>query len=105
MTVIKAYRSGGRIFGFSCQGHSGWADAGEDIVCAAVTSAVRLAECTINDVLRAGAEVSVDEQTAAITLKLPQGRNEPAEAVLEGFFLYMRELSLENPDHISMMEV
>ena len=105
MTVIKAYRSGGRIFGFSCQGHSGWADAGEDIVCAAVTSAVRLAECTINDVLKAGAEVSVDEQTAAITLKLPQGRNKPAEAVLEGFFLYMRELSLENPDHISMMEV
>ena len=36
---------------FEVKGHSGYAEAGSDIVCAAVTSAVRLVECSLNDVL------------------------------------------------------
>lgn len=107
MTTIRFDRIHGRLSGFSCQGHSGSADAGEDIVCAAVTSAVRLAECTINDVLHAGAPVSVDEESAAITLSLPAScpRRTECEAVLQGMLLYMRELSKENPNHLTVLEV
>ena len=107
MTTIRFERSHGRLAGFSCRGHSGYGTAGEDIVCAAVTSAIRLAECTINDVLRDGAPVTVDQTTAEITLTLsPTGPNrEECEKVLEGFFLYMRELSKENPNHLTVMEV
>ena len=50
-------------------GHSGYAEEGSDIVCAAVTSAVRLCECTINDVLGLGAHVKVNENTAALKAK------------------------------------
>ena len=100
MTTIRFDRIHGRLSGFSCQGHSGSADAGEDIVCAAVTSAVRLAECTINDVL-------VDEESAAITLSPPAScpRRTECEAVLQGMLLYMRELSKENPNHLTVLEV
>ena len=35
---------GDRITGFEARGHSGYAEAGADIVCAAVTSAIRLVE-------------------------------------------------------------
>jgi hypothetical protein len=104
MTTIRFYRSQDRLSGFSCQGHSGYADAGEDIVCAAITSAIRLAECTINDVLKAQAQVQVKEKTAEISLQLPAG-NPGGDAVMQGLFLYLTELSKENPHHLSVLEV
>ncbi len=107
MTTIRFYRVQGSFRGFSCRGHSGYAGSGEDIVCAAVTSAIRLAECTVNDVLSAGAEVSVDEDAAEISLTLPAACDNRAacEAVLRGLFLYMSELSKENPHHLTVLEV
>lgn len=107
MTTIRFFRDHDRILGFSCVGHSGYAESGEDIVCAAVTSAIRLAECTINDVLRGGAEVKVTPEDAAISLKLSPSGAMQAEcgAVLTGLFLYMSELSKENPDHLTVLEV
>ena len=50
MTTVTFYMEGERIVGFTVQGHSGYADEGSDIICAAVTSAVRLTECAVNDV-------------------------------------------------------
>ena len=107
MTTIRFFRTHGRLSGFSCVGHSGYAPSGEDIVCAAVTSAIRLVECTINDVYLAQAEVSALEKTASISLRLSPSCNRMAEceAVLTGLFLYMRELSIENPNHLTVLEV
>ena len=51
MTTATFFSEGSRIAGFEIKGHAGHAPAGEDIVCAAVTSAVRLTECAVNDVL------------------------------------------------------
>ncbi len=44
MTIITFRMEGDRIIGFDSNGHSGYAEAGADIVCAAITSAVRLVE-------------------------------------------------------------
>ena len=41
MTTVIFHMEGERIVGFTVQGHSGYADEGSDIICAAVTSAVR----------------------------------------------------------------
>ena len=49
MTTVTFCSEGSRIAGFEMQGHSGYAPQGEDIVCAALTSAVRLTECAVND--------------------------------------------------------
>ena len=49
MTTVTFHMEGERIVGFTVQGHSGYADEGSDIICAAVTSAVRLTECAVND--------------------------------------------------------
>ena len=70
---------GDRITGFEARGHSGYAEAGADIVCAAVTSAIRLVEATVNDVLGLAASVKVREQDASISLHLPGGLSPTAE--------------------------
>lgn len=105
MTTIRFYRDQGRLSGFVCQGHSGYAQAGEDIVCAAISSSITMAECIINDVYHQNAEVSVEQSGVRISLKLPVSCHEGCEAVLQGLFLCMKELSLEYPEHLTVLEV
>ena len=96
-----------RITGFSVSGHSGYAEAGQDIVCAAVSAVVGMAEATINDVCGAKAKVRVKEEDARITLTLPAScdEEESVQAVLAGLLLYLCNLRDEYPDYIEVLEV
>ena len=90
-------------------GHSGLAQAGEDILCAAITSAVRLTECAINDVLGLEAGVKVSEKDASITLKLPRNltgeADEVCQTLLAALMVYFVQLQEEYPEHMNVMEV
>ena len=59
MTKCEFFTQDDRITGFSVSGHSGYAEAGSDIVCAAISAVVTMAEATINDVCGAKAKVRV----------------------------------------------
>ena len=108
MTTVSFLVEQARIVGFDVQGHSGWGQEGEDIVCAAVTSAIRLVECTVNDVMGLCAAVKVNEQDAAISLRLPGGLASDAEStcqnLLTGLMVYLAQLHDEYPDNIEVME-
>ena len=97
----------GRITGFTVSGHSGYAEAGQDIVCAAISAIVTMAEATINDVCGAKAKVRVKEEDARITLTLPAAcdEEESVQAVLAGMLLYLCNLRDEYPDYIEVLEV
>jgi hypothetical protein len=109
MTTVTFYSEGSRIVGFEVKGHSGYAPAGEDIVCAAITSAVRLTECAVNDVLGLEASVKVREKDASITLKLPNGLGQTNEStcqtLLAALMVHFVQLAEEYPEFISVMEV
>ena len=96
-----------RITGFSVCGHSGYAEAGSDIVCAAVSAVVAMAEATINDVCGAKAKVRVKNEDARVTLTLPAScdEEESVQAVLAGMMLYLCSLRDEYPDYIEVLEV
>ena len=96
-----------RIVGFSVSGHSGYAEAGQDIVCAAISAVVGMAEATINDVCGAKAKVRVKEEDARITLTLPAvcDEEESVQAVLAGMLLYLCSLRDDYPDYIEVLEV
>ena len=107
MTRCEFFRQAERITGFSVSGHSGYAEAGTDIVCAAISAAVSLAECTINDVCGGKAKVRVKEEDARITLTLPASCEEEdvIQAVLAGLMLYLVDLRDQYPDYIEVLEV
>ena len=107
MTRCEFFRDGARITGFSVSGHSGYAEAGSDIVCAAISAAVAMAEATINDVCGGKAKVRVKEADARITLTLPAAcdEEEAIQAVLAGMMLYLISLRDEYPDFIEVLEV
>ena len=96
-----------RITGFSVSGHSGYAEAGSDIVCAAISTAVTMAEATINEVCGAKAKVRVKEQDARVTLTLPAScdEEETVQAVLAGLMLTLLSIQEDHPDYIEVLEV
>ena len=98
---------GDRITGFSVSGHSGYAEAGSDIVCAAISAVVSMAEATINDVCGAKAKVRFKEEDARITLTLPTSCDEEdaVQAVLAGMMLTLCSLREDYPDYIEVLEV
>ena len=107
MTRCEFFTEKERITGFSVSGHSGYSEAGSDIVCAAVSAVVSMAEATINDVCGAKAKVRVKEADARITLTLPASCDEEdaVQAVLAGMMLYLCNLREEYPDYIEVLEV
>ena len=107
MTRCEFFTEDDRITGFSVSGHSGYAEAGQDIVCAAISAVVTMAEATINDVCGAKAKVRVKEEGARVTLTLPVScdEEESVQAVLAGMMLTLMSLRDDYPDYIEVLEV
>ena len=107
MIQVSFFDQEGRITGFSVSGHSGYAEAGADIVCAAVSTAVNFADATIRDVLGESAKIRVDDGAATVTLTLPAkcDNEEAVQAVLTGMMLTLGALRDDYPDYIEVMEV
>ena len=108
MTTVTFRTEGDRIVGFDSHGHSGYAEEGADIVCAGITSAIRLVDAIINDVLGLAASVKVREEDTSISLRLPGGLSETAEctcqSLLTGLMVYFTELHDEYPENIEVLE-
>ena len=84
--------------GFTVQGHSGSAEAGEDIVCAAVSSAVYMVVNTLIDVLMLTPETEVRD--GFLSVRLLKQETEAALPILKGLALHLRGLQEEYPDYI-----
>ena len=107
MTRCEFFRENERITGFSVSGHSGYAEAGQDVLCASITAAVTLTEAIINDVCGGKAKVRVKEEDARVTLTLPASCEEEdtIQSVLAGLMLYLVDLRDQYPDYIEVLEV
>ena len=107
MTRCEFFTADERITGFSISGHSGYAEAGKDIVCAAISAVVTMAEATINDVCGAKAKVRVKDEDARVTLMLPTScdEEETVQAVLSGMLVTLLSLKEDYPDYIEVLEV
>ena len=92
------------MLGFSAKGHAGYADAGEDIVCAAISSVVGMTECTVNEVLGLAAPVKVREKDGYVSLRLPGGLGQANERtcqdLLTGMIVYLQALGENYPENL-----
>ena len=107
MTRCEFFTEGERITGFSVSGHSGYAEAGKDIVCAAISAVVAMTEATVNDICGAKAKVRVKDEQARITLTLPVScdEEETVQAVLAGMMVTLIGLQEQYSDFIEVLEV
>ena len=99
MTNVKLSENG-----FSVKGHC-TADANDELgrfVCASVSSAAYMAANTITDVVKDKADISVNEESGEMVLRLISPRNE-SKLVLKGFALHIMQLSEQYPDCIKVI--
>ena len=89
--------------------HAGYAEAGEDIVCAAVSANLDLTSCLLEDVMGLAIRTEVDEENARIRLELPNSLEEAEETqaqnALNALMLYFINLKARYQDFIEVMEV
>lgn len=90
--MIKAsfVKKNGVFSGFSLSGHSGYARCGEDIVCAAVSSAAMLTVNTVTDFFGAEAEAGAEENKLYLNLIKS---SEVSEKLIESFYTHLKILS------------
>ena len=107
MTRCEFFTADDRITGFAISGHSGYGEAGSDIVCAAISAVVTMAEATINEVCGAKAKVRVKDEQARVTLMLPAvcDEEDTVQAVLAGMMLTLCSMRDDYPDYIEVLEV
>lgn len=99
--ICADFHFGENGISFTVKGHSGSANAGEDIVCAAVSSAVYMAANTVTEIL--GLSPEITERDGFLSLTLSDGAEAKAAVpVIEGLCLHLAGLEEQYPDYIQV---
>lgn len=72
MTVLRIYRKGKLYTGFECSGHSGYGEAGSDIVCAAISTGVEFCINCGEKIDQVPLKLTVDQEAALIRCDCPE---------------------------------
>lgn len=91
----------GSVTGFSINGHSGYADEGEDIICASVSSAAYMTANTVTEIIKITPD-ALSENDGFMELRLNEADAEKAKDILSGFLLHMTELEKMYPNFIKI---
>ena len=106
MTDIVLYREGEALRGIEGRGHSGFAERGEDVVCAAVSSLLHALLVGLLDVAEVeGLEHEVDPEVPLIQVVWPRERAEELSLLTETIALSLREIGSGSPGHVDITEV
>jgi len=99
MIFIDVYSKLGKTSGFCIHGHAGGGARGEDVICAAISSAAYMTANTITDVLNIPAYVNVSKNGEMI-LTVQEEYREKCNGILTGFKLHLQELEKQYPKNI-----
>ena len=83
---------------FRISGHAGAGVEGEDIVCAAVSSAAYLAANTISEILGVGIDAEVKDGSMRISFS---GSKAGAD-IARGLLLHLQQLQAQYPDNVKV---
>lgn len=109
MITVRVERKQGKIFSLTACGHSGYEDAGKDIVCAAVSMVAQTA--LLGLIGYAGIEVDFIRRDEANYLKftlpnsLTERQSQDAEAILSTMWLGIKDLHEGFSDYIELEEI
>jgi uncharacterized protein YsxB (DUF464 family) len=101
MTQVVIYKNKQDFIGFKVAGHSGFAEEGHDIVCAAVSSAAMLVINGICEVLGQDADIDTDQQNANIQFML-KIKNAQASLFIESFNVHISNLCEQYKENIKL---
>ncbi len=100
MIRVRFTTADGLLSGFTVSGHAGAGDYGQDIVCAAVSSATYMTANTITEILALPADIAVEDGYLSLRVT---GELTTCQTVLAGFRLHIEAMQQEYPKRIQLM--
>ena len=114
MTKITFYKSGGFYYGFEENGHTGYGESGEDILCSALSSMTMLIINAIEVSYASDVQYTIDEKTTDIKLicksALPKYETDEKKqyavsGLIQAYFFQLMDLVEEYYDYLDVSEV
>ena len=106
MTRITIYCRDNTYIGFCMEGHSGYADAGEDIVCAAVSAITQTAAMGISELVRCPAALEIKDGGLYLMLEktVKGSKLQQAELILGTMLLGLRSVEQDYSDYLKLTD-
>ncbi len=101
MTTVRISSNESGIIGFSCTGHSGYAEEGRDIVCAAVSALTTTCVNALEMVAHTVPKVKVGEGLLEARIHAPGNRD--AQVILQSMVQGLRDISEEYPAYVRVI--
>ncbi|MBQ1893432.1 MAG: ribosomal-processing cysteine protease Prp [Clostridia bacterium] len=106
MTRITVFYKNGSPVGFRAKGHTGYAEAGEDIVCAAVSALTQTAYLGIGELV--GADMRLEQKDGELSLMLAEDISEEelnkAQLILGTMLLGLRSIEENYSDYLKVIK-
>ncbi len=101
MITVKFFTERGKLQGFEVKGHSGLAERGNDILCAAVSSACYMTVNTLTEVLKLDVNVKVNDD--GYMKAVLSSATDEAENLLKGFEIHINALAKDYQKNLKVI--
>jgi len=89
--------------GFTVTGHSGYADAGQDIVCAAVSSAAELTANALTEIVGVQCDIEVDADKPLLSVEVKNNdKAELCRMFIKAFELQIEGIAESYPEYLTI---
>ncbi len=114
MTTIIFYKSEGYYYGFEEQGHTGYGESGDDVLCAALSSMTMLIINAIEVSFASDVDYKIDDKTADITLTvksaLPKYEKDEkkqfaASGLIQAYYFQLMDLVEDYYEYLDVKEI
>ena len=114
MTTITFYKTNGFYYGFEEQGHTGYGESGDDVLCAALSSMTMLIINAIEVSFASDVDYTIDEKTTDIRVickgALPKYESDERKqyalsGLIQAYFLQLMDLVEEYYEFLDVKEI
>ena len=114
MTTIIFYKTDGIYYGFEEQGHTGYGESGDDVLCAALSSMTMLLINAIEVSFACDVDYKIDEKTTDIKViaksALPKYEKDEKKqfavsGLIQAYFYQLMDLTEEYYDYLDVKEI
>ena len=111
MTKIVFFRSGGVFYGFEEQGHTGYGEAGDDILCAALSSMTMFLINTIEVAYASSVDYDIEDNDTRIRVRakaaLPEYESDDykryaVSGIMMGYYCQLSDMLEEYGDYLDV---